>query len=209
MTELKSCYSKMIEEQRIKFAQIFGFDASESLQELQSKIRERYLSIEEYTIDNLSLKPFLTRLLSDIDPEIWFEGILTILENTNPRKWQDETLLEADIKLKNFAERIRDIEMLKSFQSQKSHSSEQDIFGLRITNHGKDNNIDKIITLDKNEKEEYDLISKELESLLKKGGFKDKDKQIAALVAKINDIENATIDKNNTTLKLVKNDNDE
>ena len=209
MTELKSCYSKMIEEQRIKFAQIFGFDASESLQELQSKIRERYLSIEEYTIDNLSLKPFLTRLLSDIDPEIWFEGILTILENTNPRKWQDETLLEADIKLKNFAERIRDIEMLKSFQSQKSHSSEQDIFGLRITNHGKDNNIDKIITLDKNEKEEYDLISKELESLLKKGGFKDKDKQIAALVAKINDIENATIDKTNTTLKLVKNDNDE
>ena len=209
MTELKSCYSKMIEEQRIKFAQIFGFDASESLQELQSKIRERYLSIEEYTIDNLSLKPFLTRLLSDIDPEIWFEGILTILENTNPRKWQDETLLEADIKLKNFAERIRDIEMLKSFQSQKSHSSEQDIFGLRITNHGKDNNIDKIITLDKKEKEEYDLISKELESLLKKGGFKDKDKQIAALVAKINDIENATIDKTNTTLKLVKNDNDE
>ena len=209
MTELKSCYSKMIEEQRIKFAQIFGFDASESLQELQSKIRERYLSIEEYTIDNLSLKPFLTRLLSDIDPEIWFEGILTILENTNPRKWQDETLLEADIKLKNFAERIRDIEMLKSFQSQKSQSSEQDIFGLRITNHGKDNNIDKIITLDKKEKEEYDLISKELESLLKKGGFKDKDKQIAALVAKINDIENATIDKTNTTLKLVKNDNDE
>ena len=209
MTELKSCYSKMIEEQRIKFAQIFGFDASESLQELQLKIKERYLSIEEYTIDNLSLKPFLTRLLSDIDPEIWFEGILTILENTNPRKWRDETLLEADIKLKNFAERIRDIEMLKSFQSQKSQSSEQDIFGLRITNHGKENNIDKIITLDKKEKEEYDLISKELESLLKKGGFKDKDKQIAALVAKINDIEKATTDKANTTLKLVKNDNDE
>ena len=209
MTELKSCYSKMIEEQRIKFAQIFGFDTSESLQELQLKIKERYLSIEEYTIDNLSLKPFLTRLLNDIDPEIWFEGILTILENTNPRKWRDETLLEADIKLKNFAERIRDIEMLKSFQSQKSQSSEQDIFGLRITNHGKENNIDKIITLDKKEKEEYDLISKELESLLKKGGFKDKDKQIAALVAKINDIERATIDKTNTTLKLVKNDNDE
>jgi hypothetical protein len=131
------------------------------------------------------------------------------LENTNPSKWRDETLLEADIKLKNFAERIRDIEMLKSFQSQKSQSSEQDIFGLRITNHGKENNIDKIITLDKKEKEEYDLISKELESLLKKGGFKDKDKQIAALVAKINDIESATIDKTNTTLKLVKNDNDE
>ena len=108
-----------------------------------------------------------------------------------------------------FVINIIDKSNLKILQSQKSQSSEQDIFGLRITNHGKENNIDKIITLDKKEKEEYDLISKELESLLKKGGFKDKDKQIAALVAKINDIERATIDKTNTTLKLVKNDNDE
>ena len=209
MTELKSCYSKMIEEQRIKFAQIFGFDTDDSMQEMQSNIKERYLSIEEYTIDNLSLKPFLTRLLSDIDPEIWFEGILTILENTNPRKWRDETLLEADIKLKNFAERIRDIEMLKSYQSQKSSSSDQDIFGLRVTNHGKENNIDKIITLDTKEKQEYELISEELETILKKGGFKDKDKQIAALVAKINEIENVSLQKSKTTLKLIKNDNDE
>ena len=80
---------------------------------------------------------------------------------------------------------------------------------MRITNHGKENNIDKIITLDIKEKEEYDLISKEIEALLKKGGFKDKDKQIAALVAKINEIENTSIDLTNTTLKLVKNDNDE
>ena len=71
------------------------------------------------------------------------------------------------------------------------------------------NNIDKIITLDIKEKQEYDLISKEIETLLKKGGFKDKDKQIAALVAKINEIENTSIDLTNTTLKLVKNDNDE
>ena len=148
-------------------------------------------------------------MLSDIDPEIWFEGILTILENTNPRKWRDETLLEADIKLKNFAERIRDIEMLKSYQSQKSSSSDQDIFGLRVTNHGKENNIDKIITLDTKEKQEYELISEELETILKKGGFKDKDKQIAALVAKINEIENVSLQKSKTTLKLIKNDNDE
>ena len=148
-------------------------------------------------------------MLSDIDPEIWFEGILTILENTNPRKWRDETLLEADIKLKNFAERIRDIEMLKSYQSQKSSSSDQDIFGLRVTNHGKENNIDKIITLDTKEKQEYELISEELETILKKGGFKDKDKQIAALVAKINEIENVSLQKSKTTLKLIKNDSDE
>ena len=209
MTELKSCYGKMIEEQRIKFAQIFGFDTGESLEGLQKKIQDRYAAIEEFTIDNLSLKPFLSRLLLDIDPEIWFEGVLTILENTNPRKWRDETLLEADIKLKHFAERIRDIEMLKSYQNQKTSSSEQDIFGLRVTNHGKDKNIDKIVTLDNNEKEEYDLISKELETLLNKAGFKDKDKQIAALVAKINDIENANSKLKKPDLKIVKNDKDE
>ena len=83
-----------------------------------------------------------------------------------------QTLLEADIKLKNFAERIRDIEMLKSYQSQKSSSSDQDIFGLRVTNHGKENNIDKIITLDTKEKQEYELISEELETILKEAKTK-------------------------------------
>ena len=209
MTELKSCYGKMIEEQRTKFAQIFGFDASDSLDKLQKKIHSRYSVIEDFTIDNLSLKPFLSRLLLDIDPEIWFEGVLTILENTNPRKWRDETLLEADIKLKHFAERIRDIEMLKSYQIHQTATMEQDIFGLRVTNHGKKKNIDKIVTLEKKEKEEYDLISKELETLLNKAGFKDKDKQIAALVAKINDIENANLKLKKTDLKLVKNERDD
>ena len=39
MTELKSCYGKMIEEQRIKFAQIFSLDANNTLGELQTKLR--------------------------------------------------------------------------------------------------------------------------------------------------------------------------
>lgn len=208
MTELKSCYGKMLEEQRIKFSQIFSLDANDSLEDLQAKLHKRYASIEEFTIDNLSLKPFLTRLLHDIDPEIWFEGVLTILENTNPRKWRDETLLEADIKLKHFSERMKDIEMLQSYQASKASSSDQQIFGLRVTTHGKEKNIDKIITLDNKDKEGYDQISKQIESLLEKSGFKDKDKQIAALVAKINDIENNISAKAGAELKIVKDNND-
>ena len=65
------------------------------------------------------------------------------------------------------------------------------------------------MTLEKKEKEEYDLISRELETLLNKAGFKDKDKQIAALVAKINDIENANSKLKKTDLKLVKNKKDD
>ena len=198
----------MIEEQRIKFAQIFSLDANNTLGELQTKLHKRYASIEEFTIDNLSLKPFLTRLLHDIDPEIWFEGVLTILENTNPRKWRDETLLEADIKLKHFSERMKDIEMLQSYQANKASSSDQQIFGLRVTTHGKEKNIDKIITLDNKDKEGYEQISKQIESLLEKSGFNNKDKQIAALVAKINDIENNTSAKAGVELKIVKDNND-
>ena len=209
MTELKSCYGRMIEEQRIKFAQIFSLDTNLSLDELQKKILGRYSSMEEFTIDNLSLKPFLTRLLADIDPEIWFEGVLTILENTNPRKWRDDTLLEADIKLKNFSERMKDIEMLQSYQANKASSSDQEIFGLRVTMHGKEKNIDKIVTLNNEEKKELELISQKLEALLSKGGFKDKDKKIAALVAKINDIENETSAKAGVELKIVKDSDDD
>ena len=209
MTELKSCYGRMIEEQRIKFAQIFSLDTNLSLDELQKKILARYSSMEEFTIDNLSLKPFLTRLLADIDPEIWFEGVLTILENTNPRKWRDDTLLEADIKLKNFSERMKDIEMLQSYQANKASSSDQEIFGLRVTMHGKEKNIDKIVTLNNEEKKELELISQKLEALLSKGGFKDKDKKIAALVAKINDIENETSAKAGVELKIVKDSDDD
>ena len=208
MTELRSCYGKMIEEQRIKFAQIFSLDTNNTLGELQTKLHKRYASIEEFTIDNLSLKPFLTRLFHDIDPEIWFEGVLTILENTNPRKWRDETLLEADIKLKHFSERMKDIEMLQSYQASKASSSDQQIFGLRVTTHGKEKNIDKIITLDNKDKEGYEQISKQIESLLEKSGFNNKDKQIAALVAKINDIENNTSAKAGVELKIVKDNND-
>lgn len=209
MTELKSCYGRMIEEQRIKFAQIFSLDTSLKLNELQKKILARYSSMEEFTIDNLSLKPFLTRLLADIDSEIWFEGILTILENTNPRKWRDDTLLEADIKLKNFSERMKDIEMLQSYQASKASTSDQEIFGLRVTMHGKEKNIDKIVTLNSEEKKELELISQKLEALLNNGGFKDKDKKIAALVAKINDIENETMAKAGVELKIVKDSDDD
>ena len=104
---------------------------------------------------------------------------------------------------------FRDSKRLKSYQESKVSSSDQEIFGLRITNHGKNKNIDKIITLDNAEKEEYHQISNQIEKLLNKGGFKDKDKQIAALVAKINDIENDVKQQQSADLKLVENNNDD
>jgi hypothetical protein len=67
--------------------------------------------------------------------------------------------------------------MLQSYQASKAASSDQEIFGLRITTHGKEKNIDKIITLDNQEKEEFHQISKHIESLLKKVVLKIKTKK--------------------------------
>ena len=204
MVELKSCYEKMLEEQKIFFATNFSLDTNSSLSELQVKIYERYASIEEFTIDSLTLKPFLTRLLqNDIDSEIWFESILTILEKTNPRNWKDETVLEANIKLGQFVERIKDIEKLKSFQDQKATAKDKEIFALRITNQGNVKNVDKIVTLNEEERLAYKKIQAKLSKLLS-DSYKDNEKQIAALVALINDIENNRIEELKPDLKIIK-----
>ena len=74
---------------------------------------------------------------------------------------------------------------------------------MRITNQGNAKNVDKIVTLNEEERLAYTKIQAKLSKLLS-DSYKDNEKQIAALVALINDIENNRIKELKPDLKIIK-----
>ena len=74
---------------------------------------------------------------------------------------------------------------------------------MRITNQGNAKNVDKIVTLNEEERLAYSKIQAKLSKLLS-DSYKDNEKQIAALVALINDIENNRIEELKPDLKIIK-----
>ena len=157
LTELNKCYEELLKDQKVKFNLAFELDSKYNLNQLRTSLRTKYLALRDYSVDSLTLKPFLTKMLDeDVEDQFWFEGMLSFLVKKHPHKWQDETISEAEVELRNISDRMKDIAKLQVYEAEKGTTTSKDIdvFVMRLKKKGEDER-DVITTLSKEEKTQY------------------------------------------------------
>lgn len=168
LTELNKCYEELLKDQKVKFNLAFELDSKYNLNQLRTSLRTKYLALRDYSVDSLTLKPFLTKMLDeDIEDQFWFEGLLSFLVKKHPHKWQDETISEAEVELRNISDRMKDIAKLQVYEAEKGTTTSKDIdvFVMRLKKKGEDE-LDVITTLSKEEKAQYNKFKLEILKVL-------------------------------------------
>ena len=61
-TELNKCYEELLKDQKVKFNLAFELDSKYNLNQLRTSLRTKYLALRDYSVDSLTLKPFLTKI---------------------------------------------------------------------------------------------------------------------------------------------------
>ncbi|MDB2678175.1 hypothetical protein N9Z05_02145, partial [Gammaproteobacteria bacterium] len=168
LTELNKCYEELLKDQKVKFNLAFELDSKYNLNQLRTSLRTKYLALRDYSVDSLTLKPFLTKMLDeDIEDQFWFEGLLSFLVKRHPHKWQDETISEAEVELRNISDRMKDIAKLQVYEAEKGTTTSKDIdvFVMRLKKKGEDER-DVITTLSKAERAQYHKFKLEILKVL-------------------------------------------
>ena len=168
LTELKQCYGNLLLDQIVKFNLAFEFSSKNNLNELRTKLRTKYLSLSDYSVDSLTLKPFLAKVLkADGDDRIWFEGLLSFLVKRDPTKWHDETISEAEVELRNISDRMKDIAKLQIYEKNNNTLTTKDIdvYVMRLTKKGFDEQ-DFITMFNKNDQAKYDEFKEKMLKVL-------------------------------------------
>ena len=158
LTELKQSYGNLLLNQIVKFNLAFEFNPKNNLREMRTKLRTKYLSLGDYSVDSLTLKPFLAKILEQgNDDRIWFEGLLSFLVKRDPTKWHDETISEAEVELRNISDRMKDISKLQVFEANNNTISTKDIdvYVMRLKKKGFDEQ-DFITMFSKNDQVKYE-----------------------------------------------------
>ncbi|MEL0115002.1 MAG: hypothetical protein VW894_01705, partial [Gammaproteobacteria bacterium] len=206
LSELNKCYEELLLDQRTKFNMAFDLDPNYKLHQLRTALRTKYLSLRDYSVDSLSLKPFLSKVLEeDAEDQFWLEGLLSFLVKRHPHKWFDENISEAEVELRNISDRMKDIAKLQVYESQKGfeHSKDIDVFVMRLKKRGQEEK-DVITTLSAQEKKRYLEFKKNILAVLDEFSS-DKEERLTYLAPLMDEILQDKMD-NKAKLKVINKD---
>ena len=204
LLELESCYQRLLESQRDKLGESFN-EKTENLKELRSRLILRFEGLEEQTI-GLN-KKFISLLCEqESDDQFWLESLLNFLVRKHPHKWKDVDISEAEVNLKKYSDRAKDIQKLNAENFGDNQSSDDlDIYFLKSFKRGTEAE-EEIVTVSKEDKEKVNKLSESIIELIKKE-FKDENDLLSVLAATVNNAmeeKKGLKTKTKTNLKVVK-----
>jgi hypothetical protein len=126
--ELVNCQQAMQEQMRIKFCEYFGLDAEKhDLASMRHTLAGKLEGLDAYTIDTQGQRAFIQRIVIKLNADdVWFEELLMFLGKIPIDKWTDQEVLVADMRLKDFARKIKDLSLLQVQEDRRSASSDED-----------------------------------------------------------------------------------
>jgi len=111
--ELKYAHDHLLQRQQKLLAQAFKISIDKALAILRIQLRQRYLGLDQYTVDTDGLKAFLNRLVENTGTDKkWFQSLLMLLGSKATDKWKDIDQNRAEMKLSDYSRRILDLEKL-------------------------------------------------------------------------------------------------
>ncbi|CAK0769067.1 hypothetical protein CCP3SC15_390001 [Gammaproteobacteria bacterium] len=115
LRELQKAYPRLLEHWQGEVNRALLNADVPDLASLRRALAERYRGMERYTPDRLGVGA-LARRLADAahdQDQPWLESLATLLGRVPPQKWRDETRLHAELRLREMAQQLRDLEVLR------------------------------------------------------------------------------------------------
>ncbi|UJS26299.1 hypothetical protein [Thiothrix winogradskyi] len=115
LRELNAAYGKLLEHWQARLNQVLLDEVIPDLPSLRAELAKRYEGLDKYTPDQKVLGAFIRRLGDagyDSD-QAWLESIATLIEGIPPKKWTDENRLQAELRLEERGQQLRDLMKLR------------------------------------------------------------------------------------------------
>lgn len=115
LKELKDAYPSLLARWQDALADALLGERPVDLATLRATVRERYQGLDRLTPDRMGLGALIRRLgdTAHASDQAWLESVATLLGKMPPAKWQEETRRLAELRLRDLAEQLRDLERLR------------------------------------------------------------------------------------------------
>lgn len=115
LRELNRAYPLLLEHWQSELNRTLLDAELPDLAALRRALAGRYRGLERYTPDRMGVGA-LARRLADATHEqdrVWLESVATLLGRVPPQKWREETRVQAELRLREMAQQLRDLEALR------------------------------------------------------------------------------------------------
>jgi hypothetical protein len=115
LRELKQAYPALLDHWREELNGSLLDAPAADLASLRRALAERYGGLERYTPDRMGVGALAKRLADSAHTadQAWLESVATLIGRTPPSKWRVDTRLQAELRLREMAAQLRDLESLR------------------------------------------------------------------------------------------------
>ncbi|WP_305908049.1 DUF6079 family protein [Methylomarinum sp. Ch1-1] len=114
---LNKAYQNLLAQFKQQLCQAFELGEQDNIGHIRNTLNQRYAGLEKYTVDGLGLKAFILRLQNDKDSDQgWLESIAAFLGKAPPEKWKQNNITEADYRLRELSERLKELAVVHAEQ---------------------------------------------------------------------------------------------
>ena len=119
LRELSRAYALMLEHWQAALNAALLTEVVPDLAELRAALAARYGELDRYTPDQMGLGALIRRLADGgyASDQAWLESVATLIGRMPPAKWREETRLQAELRLREVGEQLRDLEKLRSLSN--------------------------------------------------------------------------------------------
>lgn len=115
LRELKQAYPELLERWRVALGRSLLDEEVVDLATLRRALARRYAGLDRYTPDRMGLGAVIRRLVEGghASDQAWLESVATLIGRAPPQKWREETRLQAELRLREVGEQLRDLVKLR------------------------------------------------------------------------------------------------
>jgi len=114
---LNKAYQKLLSQFKRQLCQAFELSEQEEISTLRHTLNQRYAGLEKFTVDGQGLKAFIIRLQNEKDTDQgWLESVAAFLGSAPPDKWKPNNITQADYRLREFSERLKELAVVHAEQ---------------------------------------------------------------------------------------------
>ena len=115
LRELRDAFPALLTNWQKEIGYALIDDEMSELMPLRKALTERYRGLDRYSPDHSPIGAFVRRLADGGYPsdEAWLESVMTLLGGVPPAKWREPTRLQAQLRLVDFTNQLRDLEQLR------------------------------------------------------------------------------------------------
>jgi hypothetical protein len=107
---LNKAYQNLLIQFKRQLCQAFELAEQEDIKTIRNILNQRYAGLEKYTVDGQGLKAFILRLQNDKDTDQgWLESVAAFLGKAPPDKWKQNNITQADYRLRELSERLKEL----------------------------------------------------------------------------------------------------